>query len=89
MTDRIRGRKLQQIRERHKRINPLCAECLKADPPVIRAWDELDHHIALAHNGTDTDDNRVGLCREHHKAKTIAEFGLTAKTATGPDGWPL
>ena len=85
---RIRGRKLQVIRERHKRINPLCPDC-EAEG-VIREWEELDHDIPLGQGGTDTDDNRVGRCKEHHRQKTLREFGLTDRKPNkiGADGWP-
>jgi 5-methylcytosine-specific restriction endonuclease McrA len=70
-------------------MNPLCSECEKEG--IVREWEELDHHIPIAHGGKDTDDNRVGLCREHHKIKTAKEFGLTykPKVVIGIDGFPV
>lgn len=72
---RITGTRLQKIRHQHYKRNPLCVECLKKDPPVIRQWEELDHIIPLHLGGTDTDDNRQGLCGECHQLKTTGEAG--------------
>lgn len=64
---RIRGRKLQEIRERHLRAHPMCALC------HVRPATELDHIKALCNGGTDTDDNRQGLCHDCHAAKSVRD----------------
>jgi 5-methylcytosine-specific restriction protein A len=84
--NRIRGRALQAIREQHMRANPLCQACEKEGR--IKVWEELDHTISLHNHGTDTDDNRQGLCKEHHRLKTAADMGHKPKATIGPDGWP-
>lgn len=88
VTNRIRGSRLQKIRKRHFMLNPLCVDCEREGK--VKVWEELDHIVALANGGTDTDDNRVGLCREHHRIKTAKDFGNTPapKVAIGRDGWP-
>jgi 5-methylcytosine-specific restriction endonuclease McrA len=85
--NRIRGRKLQQIRERHFKKNPLCVLC-KAAGRVVPAT-ELDHRIALVNGGTDTDDNRQGLCADCHKRKTAEDLGYKPKARIGLDGFPV
>ena len=86
---RIRGRKLQQIRKRHMQVNPLCVRC--AEQGRVTLWQELDHTVAMENNGTDTDDNRQGLCRECHRIKTAEDFGRTAgeRISISNDGWPV
>ena len=71
-THRIRGRQLQEIRERHFRLNPLCVMC--ACQGRTAAATELDHRLALGLGGTDTDDNRQGLCSDCHAEKTRADM---------------
>ena len=68
---RIRGGKLQRIREAHLRAHPLCVLCM--DAGRVRVADEVDHILPLSMGGTDTADNRQSLCIECHKAKTRAE----------------
>jgi 5-methylcytosine-specific restriction protein A len=68
---RIRGRRLQEIRQAHLRMNPLCVLC--ADKGVHRAAMEVDHILPLHRGGTDTEDNRQGLCPECHRDKSSAE----------------
>ena len=86
---RIRGRALQRIRQQMMRADPLCGECRKQG--IVRAWTELDHIQALVQDGKDIHSNRQGLCREHHRQKTLAEFNLKArdKAKIGADGWPI
>lgn len=88
---RTRGRKLQAIRARHFRINPLCSgpdsQCEKHG--IVRTWDELDHAIPLAKGGQDSDDNRQGLCSDCHEAKTARDMGYRERVAIGVDGWPV
>lgn len=69
---RIRGTTLQNIRDAHRRQHPLCVHCLAVGR--VRAWEELDHKIPLHKGGTDTPDNRQGLCRECHVRKTAEDL---------------
>lgn len=77
MTERIRGRKLQEIRNRVLSKNPLCVECLKKDR--IKIATQIDHIIPLYKGGLEHDSNRQTLCDECHEAKTITERGQTLK----------
>ena len=70
-TPRVRGRKLQERNGRLYRRNPLCALCL-AEGKFTEAL-EWDHVLPLADGGGETADNLQGLCRAHHRAKTIEE----------------
>lgn len=88
-SQRITGTALQKIRAHHFRLHPLCVHCLSKTPPLFRAATELDHIVPLSRSGTDTADNRQGLCRECHDIKTRADFGWRQKIKTGPDGWPV
>ena len=83
---RIRGRKLQAIRARHRNDNPLCVMC--AIKGMVRAWVEIDHVVPIAAGGTDTDDNRQGLCAACHALKTAINMRYKAKPRIGRDGWP-
>jgi 5-methylcytosine-specific restriction protein A len=85
-SNRIRGRKLQEIRQRHFEQFPLCVECQKQGRITIAT--ELDHIVALTNGGTDTDDNRQGLCTECHDAKTARDMGHRERLAISVDGWP-
>lgn len=69
---RIRGRRLQAIREAHFRQHPLCVHCL-AQGRVSAATD-LDHVVALINGGGDTEANRQGLCHACHETKTIEDL---------------
>ena len=86
MTERIRGRKLQEIRTRYFKANPLCVECYKKDK--VRIATQLDHIQALTNGGTDTPDNRQGLCAQCHAAKTARDMGYRQRKQIGNDGWP-
>lgn len=71
---RIRGRELQRIRDEHFRAHPLCVRCLAMDPPRYSIATELDHTLALTNGGTDTPDNRQGLCAPCHVDKTAEDL---------------
>jgi 5-methylcytosine-specific restriction protein A len=86
-SNRIRGRKLQEIRKRHFEQFPLCVDCQKQGR--INIATELDHIIALTNGGTDADDNRQGLCSECHAAKTARDMGYKERLAISADGWPI
>ena len=76
--DRIRGRRLQRIRHQHFMQDPLCVAC-KAKGLVTIA-SQLDHIQALVNGGTDTPDNRQGLCVPCHEAKTRRDLGYKERT---------
>lgn len=86
--DRMRGRKLQRIRAAHFRSNPLCSgpdsECERQGR--VRTWTQLDHRVAIVNGGTDTDDNRQGLCDECHELKTARDLGHHKVPTTFDDG---
>lgn len=69
--DRITGRKLQTIRNRFLRSNPLCAECLKNGVYTLATI--RDHIVSLAEGGQDTEENTQALCIECHNKKTQEE----------------
>jgi len=68
---RVRGRKLQEMRAALFRREPLCRAC-KALGLVTLAT-ERDHIRPLAEGGTDTPGNEQPLCEAHHREKTHAE----------------
>lgn len=85
--ERLRGRKAVAQRERRVQMYPICLECLAEG--IVKATDEIDHTIALANGGEDTDDNCQGLCTAHHVDKTNRDMGRTVKQRIGEDGWPV
>lgn len=87
-TERIRGRTLQRIREAYFRVHPLCVRC-QAKGHVTPATD-LDHVRPLHQGGTDTEDNRQGLCAPCHIEKSKTERGheYRPKVTIGLDGYP-
>lgn len=87
MTNRIRGRRLQRIRQQVLSDTPLCVAC-KAKGRVTAAT-EVDHIVALVNGGTDTPDNRQALCGDCHDEKTRRDLGLRDKPRIGIDGWPV
>jgi len=81
MTNRIRGRKLQAIRNRVLQANPLCVECAKQGR--VTAATQVDHIIALVNEGNEDaydDSNRQALCDECHEAKTRKDLGQRERT---------
>lgn len=85
--ERVRGRKLQQIRAHHFRLFPLCVKCKEKGKVSLAV--ELDHIIPLFKGGPDTHENRAGLCKECHKTKTAIDMGHKPRVAVGIDGWPV
>lgn len=85
--DRIRGRRLQQIRKHHFMEHPWCAMCLSEGKKRIAV--ELDHIVALCNGGQDADDNRQGLCKRHHDEKTAKDLGHKPRRVIGVDGYPV
>lgn len=86
---RITGTTLQNIRRKHFAARPLCVMC-EAEGRVTVAT-ELDHIVALTNGGTDTQDNRQGLCSDCHDIKTAQDLGYTPRQrqTIGTDGWPV
>jgi 5-methylcytosine-specific restriction endonuclease McrA len=81
---RIRGRKLQAIRNRVLRENPLCEVCGK------RAAIEVDHIKPLYKGGDDDpydDGNRQALCEQCHTEKTKRD--MNQRPEIGLDGYPI
>jgi len=76
---RIRGRKLQQIRERFLSAHPMCEHC--QEHGRITPATEVDHRLALMNGGLDVDSNRQALCDECHKAKTIVDHRIRKQGA--------
>ena len=83
---RIRGRTLQAIIARLLRANPLCVRCMERGRPQLAV--EVDHIVALCNGGTETDDNRQGLCRDCHRQKSREDLGQKAMDGCGVDGVP-
>lgn len=84
MTDRIRGRMLQRIRNRVLRANPLCQAC------GLRASVEVDHITPIFKGGEDSphsDANRQALCEDCHAKKTARD--LNQRPQIGLDGFPV
>jgi len=74
---RIRGRKLQTIRERLFAEHPLCVHCESAGR--VRIATEVDHVVPLHCGGEDADSNRQGLCAECHAAKTREDLSYRGR----------
>jgi 5-methylcytosine-specific restriction protein A len=68
---RIRGRKLQAIRQRLFQAHPLCVLC-SADGRVTLATIR-DHVIPLAEGGRDDATNEQAICQTCSDAKTAQE----------------
>lgn len=86
MTDRIRGRRLQEIRARVLRNSPLCQACGE------RAAVEVDHIDPLYKGGSDdphSDENRQALCGPCHAEKTRRDMGYRERPEIGLDGYPV
>src|SRR5688572_544069 len=65
--DRLRGRALQQRRQRWFRLHPMCARC------YVRPAEELDHVVPLSRGGSDDESNISGLCKPCHQEKSLKE----------------
>lgn len=75
------------LRKRRLALEPLCRMC--ADEGKVTEAVTIDHIIALANGGTDTDDNCQALCAAHHDEKTARDLGYRHKPQIGVDGWPI
>ena len=85
-TQRIRGRKLQRIRDAHFRRHPLCVRC--EERGRVRPATQLDHKIPLFKGGQDVEANRQGLCDDCHEQKTREDMGHGASSACDARGLP-
>ncbi len=89
-TLRIRGRRLQRIRDQHFAKRPLCVRCMAKSPPRVTVATQLDHVVALVNGGQDVESNRQGLCDDCHDEKTREDLGHAARRPeVGVDGWPI
>lgn len=70
-TVRITGRRLQRMRERLFKREPLCAECRRLG--IVKLATQRDHIVPLAEGGADDETNEQGLCDDCHEAKSLAE----------------
>jgi len=86
MVKRIRGRRLQRIRARLLRGQPLCVRCLEVG--LVKGATQIDHKIPLFQGGEDTDENRQPLCDDCHHAKSMQERGCV-KTGANVAGLPI
>jgi len=75
-TKRINGRARVDLRFRHLSNNPLCVMCEREGRVTLAQ--ELDHITPLWAGGSESDDNRQGLCVPHHKEKTAQEAAQRA-----------
>lgn len=91
---RMRGRKLQDRRLRVWRKDPRCANCRRLTEFSARAGFgfELDHKVAIANGGSDTEANCQVLCAgpdSCHARKTNHDLGHRQLVRIGADGWPV
>ena len=76
-TERKRGRIGQRIRKRRlARSKGLCEDCL--DKGMTRVAVEVHHIVALAHGGSDEDENTRNLCEPCHDERTAEQFGFAS-----------
>jgi 5-methylcytosine-specific restriction protein A len=68
---RIRGAKLQQMRQRLFQRHPLCEPCEAAGRLTLATI--RDHRIPLAEGGTEDEANEQAICASCHEAKTQEE----------------
>lgn len=84
--ERIRGRKLQRIRNSHLRRHPLCVMC--EEKGRVRPATQIDHKIPLFKGGRDEEANRQGLCDDCHEYKTRIDLGHGVSSACDESGVP-
>lgn len=87
MSERIRGRKGQEIRARRLLRQPLCVDC-EAEGQTALAT-EVDHIVPLSKRGRDVDENCRALCKRHHQLRTAEQFGHRRPQTIEADGWPV
>ena len=81
---RKRGRAGQRDRQQVLDDEPLCRECLKLGLTTPSAV--VDHIVRLADGGSDERDNKQGLCKPCHDAKSAAEQALDAEARAAHRG---
>lgn len=81
---RIRGRRLQILRQRCFERSPLCVGC--AERGIIRAATQRDHIIPLSQGGADIDANTQALCDDCHAEKTARDMGRLPRPRIGFNG---
>lgn len=85
MTERIRGRKWMQIRERIMRRDcSLCQTCKRKGRITLAT--EVDHITALDNGGSNDDRNLEAICAECHKAKTAKDMGYKERAKFDAQG---
>ena len=84
--ERIRGRRLQEIRRKHLRLHPLCVRCMARG--TVRPATQVDHVVALTKGGKEEPSNRQSLCDDCHTDKTNEDNGYTVRPSVGVDGVP-
>jgi 5-methylcytosine-specific restriction protein A len=85
--ERIRGRALQERRERWIRRDPLCKHCREAGRVSLGV--ELDHIRSIEDGGADDDSNLQLLCEACHAIKTAKDRGYRTPVVVGLDGFPV
>lgn len=70
-TLRIRGRRLQRLRNQLFSREPLCVQCLQEGRTTIAMI--RDHIIPLAEGGRDDETNEQPICEKCHDSKTAQE----------------
>ena len=68
------------------RDSHLCQVCLAKGRPTPAT--HVDHILAKAKGGTDSESNLRAICRPCHDRKSIAEKGHRVRQSFGADGWP-
>lgn len=77
-TPRKYGRAGVAARARYLSLHPLCEHCARKG--IVKAAEEVDHIVPLHKGGSDTDDNKMALCRYPcHAAKTAQDMGYTQR----------
>ena len=76
-TKRIRGRAHQTIAARILRRDPLCLRCLAKG--FTTPSEHVDHVVPLFKDGSESDDNRQGLCEACHAEKTAEDLAYRMK----------
>lgn len=85
-TKRIRGSKLQRIRQDHLRASPLCVICAKKGRVTVAV--EVDHITPLYKGGAEHPDNRQSLCKACHAEKTNEDMGHVQRSGSDANGLP-